>query len=805
MKLIQNSLLSKLVTYFSLLSLVSVTTVATTAYIFSKNALKESVLDRLSVAASIKDDAIDQWFNIQRQDVLLSANLPEVQAQAGVLVSNDSSEEQSKNYLIAYDGISQYFADLAAIKPNMREISILTNDGQVVFSTNKTLEGKYQPLGATTTYFTRNQTDFKPIFYTSSITGKTVITFATEILDRSNKPIGAIAITLDLQEVDNLIRERTGLGKTGETYLVGRLESKNTFIASDRSDSEKYPRGVSSFGIDNATKGNYGTGLYLNYDGVPVIGVYHWLDKQNLALLAEINQQEAFAPARRLAKNILLIGLSSSGVLLMVVYLLSHQITKPILAIADAAKQLADGKLSHKVPVLSSDEIGVLARSFNQMAQQLEDSFTALEQTNQNLEYRVEESTAELAKAKEAAEVANVAKCQFLTNISHDLRTPLNSIIGYAKMLQKDRNLKFLQIQSLRIVHQSGTHLLNLINDILDFSKIEAKKMKLEPRNFDLPNLLEEVTGTIRMLAIEKNLLFKYEAIGNLPTGIQADDKRLRQVLLNLLGNGIKFTDTGQVKLKVSLINEVEEKSNPRHANICFEVIDTGVGMSPQQLKQIFQPFEQVAHTQRQRSGAGLGLAICKQLVELMGGGLEVKSQLGKGSIFKLNITVPIVELVEKGQEDLDLNVLGYKGSKRIILVVDDQKATRSILRDILKPLGFQVVMASNGKEGLEIATSIRPDLILTDVFMPVKNGFGMVQELRQILEMKNLPIIGITASTSEEINNDNQFLGFEAILPKPFDENKLLALLQKHLHLEWVFEEVSEQEKTEASVARQT
>ncbi|MGK7878391.1 MAG: methyl-accepting chemotaxis protein [Xenococcaceae cyanobacterium] len=367
---IKKSLLSKLVTYFSLLSLVTVSIVAITAYILSRNALKQSVFERLTVAVSIKDYEINQWFNTQRQDVLLSAQLPEVQTQAKVLLRRKASEKQSEEYQLAYKNISQYFSDLAAIKPNLRETSILTTGGIVVFSTNKTLEGKYQPIGATTTYFTADQTDFKPTFYTSPITGKTAITFATPILDRSGNRIGVLSINLDLKEVDDLIRERTGLGESGQTYLVGRLERKNAFISSEQSDIKKYPEGVSSLGIDAATEEKNGAGLYPNYDGVPVVGVYRWLDKQNLALLAEISQQEAFAPARQLARNILLVGLGSSALLLIGVYLLSRQITKPIKAITNAAIQVTGGSLNHKAPVLSEDEIGVLAQAFNQMADQ---------------------------------------------------------------------------------------------------------------------------------------------------------------------------------------------------------------------------------------------------------------------------------------------------------------------------------------------------------------------------------------------------------------------------------------------------
>ena len=565
-KSLNKSLLLQLVTSFSLLSMVIVGVVALRAYNLSKEALKKSVFDRLGVAASIKDDQIDRWLNIQRQDVLLSAQLPEVRDRAKVLLTEKNSGKQSLDYLQAYKEFSEYLSDLAAIKPNLQEISLLTNGGIVLVSTNKTLEGKYQPLGFTTTYFTREQENVEPNFDRNSITGKPEIVFATPILDSSNNRIGVISIALDLKEVDGLIRYRTGLGETAETYIVGRLESKNAFISSSKYHIQKYPDGISSVGIDAATVGENGAGLYHNYDGVPVIGVYRWLDKQNLALLAEISQEEAFSPARELARKLFLVGLSASGVLLMGVYLLSRRITKPIMAIADAAIELADGNLTHKAPVLAENEIGVLARVFNKMAEQLQESFAALENNNNELKFRVEEGTAELwkmalelgetveertaqlKKAMEEANAANKAKSEFLANMSHELRTPLNAIIGYSDMLSEvaEDNSQKEYIPDLQKIQSAGKHLLSLISDILDLSKIEAGQMELYPEKIEIAILIEDVVATI-------NPLIKNNAntlILNCPSEIgtmHSDLTKIRQNLLNLLSNASKFTKQGEI------------------------------------------------------------------------------------------------------------------------------------------------------------------------------------------------------------------------------------------------------------------
>jgi signal transduction histidine kinase/CheY-like chemotaxis protein len=468
-----------------------------------------------------------------------------------------------------------------------------------------------------------------------------------------------------------------------------------------------------------------------------------------------------------------------------------------------------------------TDELGILERSFDHMSQQIHASFAALERANEILEARVEERTAylkqlneellesqkKLEAARETAESANQAKSEFLASMSHELRTPLNGILGYAQILAKSRTMPESERHGVDIIYNSGSHLLALINDILDLSKIEAGKMALFPGEVALRACLDGVVEICRVRATQKGISFTYHSSADLPQGVRADEKRLRQILLNIVGNAVKFTDAGGVTFSVSVLSRNKATEAGPTCRIRFQVDDTGPGIEPAHLAKMFTPFEQGERGAQSREGTGLGLSISQRIAELMGSSIHIESEVGRGTRCFLDVDLPESTAFTgadtgpaAGPEQTD--VTGYEGERRKVLVIDDNAINRSFLIDLLGPLGFKVFDAADGPSGLQKATEIRPDVIISDLVMPGMDGLSLVRRVREDPALARAVILVSSASVFESDQHRSLDAGADGFLAKPVSTRDLLRALERHLRVTWIRAEAPRFKETGAPPA---
>ncbi len=786
MKIFRQTLLHQLVTAFSLLSLMTISLVSVSVYWQARNTLKQSVYERLKVATTLKEHELQRWFQRQRRETLALAQSPIILNNLEAVVTDPTATAIAPTP--EAQALRAYLQQVAAHTPDIAEVSLLTSGGIVALSSNPAQVGLYVGLGNSTTYFEPSDQRVIPHIYLSSMTGQPTITFATPILDDNGLRRAAIATTLNFEAINTIIHERTGLGETGETYLIKRLLNRNVMV----SGNANFPpnlNNLTSAGIEAAIQGHNGQGLYQNYQGTHVVGVYRTLEDSNTVLLAEISQQEAFQPAVDLGRRIFLMGVATVGLSLLGVYLLARYIVQPIVVITAATADLESHRFETAIPprILGRlDELGQLARGFQGMAEQLRQMFATLEE-------RVQERTAALAIAKEKAEVATRLKDEFLANMSHELRTPLNAILGMTEGLQEGvfGDVNQQQRKALQTIERGGSHLLELINDILDVAKIEAGQMELHCQTTTVASLCQSSLPFVQQQAHQKEIQLTTQMAVDLPP-IWVDEKRMRQVLINLLSNAVKFTPSGgQVTVKASLLPAHELEPRSSWVRICVE--DTGIGMALQDQQQLFQPFVQLdGALNRKYEGTGLGLCLVKHFVELHEGRVSVTSELGVGSCFAIDLpsllpsppSVPAVLYPESSTGLCHHSDSSPSDAMTVplILIAEASDASTLTMQGYLEARGYRVALARTGQEAMSCMQ--RPDtpaLVVIDQQITDMDALELMRQIRCVMADASPPIVLLTA-LSTATKEPSHYPEADAILPKPLKLKALLHTIQSLL-----------------------
>ena len=400
--------------------------------------------------------------------------------------------------------------------------------------------------------------------------------------------------------------------------------------------------------------------------------------------------------------------------------------------------------------------------------------------------------------AKQAAEAASVAKSAFLANMSHEIRTPMNAILGFSQLMRHDKGLSERQRQQLDIINSSGEHLLALVNDVLEMSKIEAGRISANPSAFDLHSLLDEMESLFGLRAQTKGLAFRMIRSARLPRFVITDENKLRQVLVNVLGNAVKFTGEGDVELRVATRRGKEDK-----LRLTVEVQDTGRGIAPDDIRRLFQYFEQATVGREAETGTGLGLAISREFVRLLGGEIEVESELGVGSTFRFEIVIEPAEAeaVESGPEESRVVGLAPGQPRYRVLVADDAPDNRELLVQLLEQVGFLVRAASDGKEALAVFEEWHPQLVLMDMRMPVIDGYEATRRIRSAPGGADVGIIGVTASAFAEMRQGVFDAGVDEFVLKPFKEGELFDKIAALLGVRYVYEAQAHKGEPEAAL----
>lgn len=614
--------MARLAGYFLALASISVILAGYIATSRARDALLESVLNRISVVATLQEAELQRWVDHNLSDIVLLARSPDVQVLTAAITDSSISDAERDSATVSLREVLQ---STLRITTDVQEFLVLADlGGRIVVSTVPTHEREYRPRDR---FFLEGQKGpHVTAVYPSPVTITPTLTIATPLVGPDAAPLGVLAAHLNLTRMDRIITGETGLALSGETYLVDRY---NAMVSSERFGAERFQRGVHTDGIDAAVSQIDSASVYLNYEGVPVIGAYRWIDELEVALLVEVPRSEAFAPAEAIGRRIVVAGLGLAVLLALGTLILARRIAAPILDITSAAVKVSHGDLHATAPVVTKDETGVLAQTFNEMTERLRKLYgdlkneivartkaeEAIRELNLQLEERVRRRTAEL-------KATNAELESFAYSVSHDLRAPLRAINGFSDALSEDfgDELNDEAKRYLDRIQHNSARMSELIDALLDLSRVTRHKM--EVRDVDLTASAATIVRELRAVSPDRAVQFTAS------TGLVArgDPRLLRLAIENLLANAWKFTGLQERP-------EISFQSAQRNGDVVYCVKDNGVGFSMEYAGKLFGAFQRL-HSEEEFEGTGIGLATVHRIISRHHGKIWCEAEEGRGAAF---------------------------------------------------------------------------------------------------------------------------------------------------------------------------